>query len=119
MIYSHIFMYFESFLNFVCPTYSTRLLICPCEEEKCYPISSPMMILKDWEVQGPIDLIALSNKCGENVLFYDAYGDLCAQQMEEKKAELPDFKNNFLDIVLMVKTLAFSGLVMICLLADF
>lgn len=57
--------------------YSQRLLICP-SEEKCYPINSPVMILKNWEVQRPIDLIALSNKCGENVLFYDAYGDLYA-----------------------------------------
>lgn len=35
-----------------------------------------------------------------------------------KKPSCQNFKNNFLDIVLMVKTLAFSGLVMICLLAD-
>lgn len=33
---------------------------------------SPMMSFADWEVQGPVEIIALTNKCGNNVLFYEA-----------------------------------------------
>lgn len=34
------------------------------------------MFLKDWEVQGPVEIIALSSQCAEIVLFYEADGDL-------------------------------------------
>lgn len=48
-----------------------------CVEEKCVitdntvedPISSPTTFLKDWEVQGPVEIRALSSPRAEMVLF--------------------------------------------------
>lgn len=53
--------------------------MCVVESADEDPISSPVMSLADWEVQDPVEMIALTNKCGEDVLFYEAQGDLCTQ----------------------------------------
>lgn len=51
-----------------------------CVEEKCVvmdntdedPISSLTMFLKDWEVQGLVEIIALSSQWSDIALFYEA-----------------------------------------------
>lgn len=73
-------------LSFSKPLYSGLLFILGglliasrglCVEEKCVvgsadedPISSPPMSPADWEASGPVEILALTNKCGGNVLFY-------------------------------------------------
>lgn len=87
------------------------------------PISSPMMFLRDWA--GPIEIVALSNECGEKLLFQQTWSDLDTWRLSRwllqthgRIEQTKNVKTHSLDIVLTVKTIATPGLVMICLLPD-